>query len=431
MRLIIFLLFFSCFAYAETAKETKPTQIPVASYTDVTLQNWPLPPYNRWALRNMGILHTLMIPRAGDVFEIPRAKQQDLSSLQFEHRGKRYSVAQSLAADQTDGIVVLKGGEIVWEAYYDGFGPHDHHLWASSTKSLIGMAAGILVERGQIDLEKKISDYLPELKSSAWSRASVQDTLNMSTAIDYQEAMISSQPGSIAFEYFKRIGLLPAFDLMMLKQDSDQTPRSVRPLLQRFQANTELPTAHIFQYQSPNVDVIGWLIERVSGKSLKAFITEEIWSKLGAEHDAFITADSGFVPVATGGMNTTLRDFARFGVAIMNDGKVAGQQVFPQSSVQAITEISAQNKQGVKRSVYRQATSRFYDSELQGYKNFWWVHDEKGVFTARGIYGQILYIDKPKDILIATFASAKTPSNAARETAKRRMQAFKAIAEQL
>jgi len=431
MRFTILFLLFSCFSYADTPTEAKPTQGSVASYADVTLQNWPLPTYNRWALRNMGIMHTLMIPRAGDVFEIPRAEQQDLSSLQFEHRGKRYSVAESLAADQTDGIVVLKGGEIVWEAYYDGFGPHDHHLWASSTKSLIGMAAGILVERGQIDLEKKVSDYLPELKSSAWARASVQDTLNMSTAIDYQEAMIDSQPGSIAFEYFKRIGLLPAFDLMMLKQDNDQNPRSVRPLLQRFQADAELPAAHTFQYQSPNVDVIGWLIERVSGKSLKAFITEEIWSKLGAEHDAFITADSGFVPVATGGMNTTLRDFARFGIAVMNDGRIAGQQVFPESAIKSITEISAQNKLAVTRSVYRQQGSPVYDSELSAYKNFWWVHDERGIFTARGIYGQILYIDKPNDILIATFASAKTPSNAARETAKRRMQAFKAIAEQL
>ncbi len=338
---------------------------------------------------------------------------------------------QSLEQDQTDGIIVLKDGHIIWEAYYDGFGPKDHHLWASGTKSLIGMATGILVERGQIDLQQKVSHYLPELAQTGWSRATVQDTLNMSSALDYQETMTQSQAGSIAFEYFKRIGLLPAFDLMQLKRSTDETPRGVRQLLKRFKSNDAFSPGEKFEYHSPNVDVMAWLIERVSGQKLRQFLSEEVWAKLQTEHDAFITADASFTPIATGGMNTTLRDFARFGAAVMNDGVLGAQRVFPKAWVRSSTQVDAATVAATKKSVYKQPGSPVFDPHLLAYKNFWWLHDQPGVFTARGIYGQNLYFDRSSNVLIATFASARSPSNAARSSAKRKMLAFKAMAEHL
>ena len=84
-----------------------------------------------------------------------------------------------------------------------------------------------------------------------------------------------------------------------------------------------------FDYNSTNADVLGWLIARISGQPLQDFIQHNLWARLGAEHDALLAVDRALVPVATGGMNTTLRDAARFGMMIRDRGEFAGEQVIP------------------------------------------------------------------------------------------------------
>lgn len=420
------------FSLAALANDGVMTGFPPAPKDQVTLLNWSTPPYNRWGFRNVGIHPSVMVPRGGRVYRIPKGRPQAIGDISFEFQGKTYTVSQALEGDNVDGFLVIKNGKLIYEKYYGDFGPHDHHLWASSTKSLVGMAAGILVEQGKLDLDKKIVHYLPELKNSAFSNLTVQQVLNMVSAIDYSEDYEDLPPGSVHYEYFRRIGLVPAFDLMAKDPKKDKTPRGIQRFLPQLQSRKDLLPGTVFEYHSPNVDVIGWIIARQSGKPLQQFIAENVWSRLQTEHDAFFITDTEFTPIATGGFNTTLRDFARFGLAVLNDGKLGRVQVFPKQWSRDIPRVSNDMNAHTSRSVYKNKKSPSYDPQLIAYKNFWWIHDrDKGIFTARGVFGQTLYINKDKNLVIANFASALSASNAARKTSKLRMAAFQAVADSL
>ncbi|MEM7122659.1 MAG: serine hydrolase [Pseudomonadota bacterium] len=404
--------------------------VPAAPETQVTLMNQALPPFSRWGFRNMSVQPAVMVPRSGPIYEIPYGEPIEIELLTFEHDGQTMTVLEALEAENTDGFLVIKDGAIVYERYFGDFTEHSHHLWASSTKSLVSMAVGILIEEGKIDPEAKVPTYVPELAEGAFADLTVGEVLNMVSAIDYSEDYANLTPGSVHYEYFRRIGLTPAFDLMQIDPAEDGTPRGTLEFLPEFQSNPDLEPSYRFEYHSPNVDVIGWIIARVSGTPLNDFVAANIWSKIGAEHDAFFTTDLAFVPVATGGFNSTLRDFARFGLAVLDDGTLNGVRIFPAAYTHAIPAASDDELLFTDRSAYKADGSAFFDDLLQAYRNFWWIHDrDLGVFTARGVFGQVLYVDRNTNTVIATFSSAPTASNAARPENHAKMAAMKMIAE--
>lgn len=403
---------------------------PATRDSQVTLMNQTVAPYSRWGFRNMSIQSAVMVPRSGLVYEIPRGNPMAIEELSFTHEGKTMTVLQALEAENTDGFLVIKNGKMVYERYFGEFNQHSHHLWASSTKSLTSMAASILIDQGKLDPSTNISTYIPELSEGAFADLTVQQVMNMVSAIDYSEDYANLQPGTVHFEYFRRVGLTPAFDLMRLDPKTDNTPRGVLEFVSKFKRNPNLEPSTVFEYHSPNVDVIGWIIARVSGMPLNEFVAKNIWSKIGAEHDAYFTTDTAFVPIATGGFNTTLRDFARFGLAVLHDGILGGTRIFPEEITRAIPAATDAEILYTNRSAYKAGGSASYDSFLQAYRNFWWVHDrDKNVFTARGVFGQVLYVDRSTDTVIATFSSAATASNAMRPENHAKMAAMKMIAE--
>ncbi|MCU7846008.1 MAG: beta-lactamase family protein [Candidatus Thiodiazotropha sp. (ex Monitilora ramsayi)] len=406
--------------------------VPAKPESQVTLMNWSEQPYNHWSFRNVGVSPSLMVPRAGKITPLPEALNPEVADFKFEYQGKPYTVRSAMIEDSTDGYIVIKDGKIIHEEYFGKFGEHDHHLWASCTKSLVGLSMGILVNQGKVNVEDRVESYLPELKGTYFGRRTIREVINMVSALDYTEDYENFLPGAVSTEYFRRLGFVPAFDLMAIDPTQDKTPRGILEYIPRFKKNPELEPSVKYEYHSPNVDVAGWIIARVSGKPLNTFITENVWTKLGVEHDAFFMADVAFNPIATGGFNTTLRDFARVGLTVLNDGKLNGHQIFPANWVKDSFSLTDSERQHMKRSAYKDSNSPVYDEWLEGYKNYLWVHDaEKGIATFRGVFGQNLYINKDKNVVIATFSSAASASNAARVTNKPRMAAFEAISNHL
>lgn len=403
----------------------------VAAEHQVTLMNWTRPEHNKWSFRNVGILPGVMVPRSGQVRDIPRADEpRDIESIGFTFNGAEYTVAAAMAGDEVDGLLVIHNGKRVYEKYFHDFGEHDHHLWASGTKSLVAMAAGILASEGRLDFSQPVTNYLPELQDSVFATASVQQVMDMVTAINYSENYRDMVPGTVNYEYFRRTGLAPAFDLMALDPLKSDTPRGLRDFLPRLGQKKGMAQGEVYEYQSANVDVIGWIIERQSEMPLQSFISQRIWQQLGAEHDAYFATDASFKPIATGGFTSTLRDFARFGLAVLNNGRVGERQVFPADWTATVEKLSQGLKQAANRSIYRDSGSPAYDHQLSGYHNFWWVHDsDRGIFSARGVFGQTLYINREKNLIIANFASAPTASNLRRPSSKVRMAAIQAIAD--
>ncbi|WP_406645008.1 serine hydrolase [Aliisedimentitalea scapharcae] len=407
--------------------------IPVPAQAQVTKGNWTTPPFNEWAFRNMGLHPSLMVPRSGAIVPIPEALNPSIAEIEFDYGGQRYTVRDAMTGDNTDGYIVLHGGKVLHEEYFNGFTQRDHHMWASSTKSLVGQAMGLLVEQGKVDVNAKTESYIPELEGTLFGARTVREVLNMVTALNYTEDYVNMVPGAVSTEYFRRMGFIPAYDLMAIDPTKDDTPRGLLEFAPLFVQNPDLEPSYKFEYHSPNVDVVGWIINRVSGVPLQTFIADNFWSKLGVEHDAMMMADMTFTPIATGGFNTTLRDFARVGLAMVNNGKYNGAQVFSEAWVKDTFTLSEEEKLHGARSSYRDdPNSASYDEWFEGYKNYLWVHDsEKKIATYRGVFGQHLYINQEQDLVIATFSSALSASNAMRETNRPRLAAFEAIAGHL
>jgi CubicO group peptidase (beta-lactamase class C family) len=418
---------------ADRLKTVQPMDgFPASAESQVTYMNAFKQPYNKWAFRNMGIYPSLMVPRGGAVVDFPRNITPMIMSDKFSDEIDQ-TVLDALIADDTDGIVVIKDGIIRFEAYFGDFKANNTHIWASSTKSIVGMLTGILADKGIIDVNTNVEEYLPEMKGSGFEGLKVQQVLNMVSALDYSEEYEDLKPGNVNYEYFRRVGLVPAFDLMASDPLTDDTPRGNFEYLNNIQRDQNKVPGEVYEYHSPNVDIIGMIISRETGQSLEEVISEHIWQKLGTEHDAQMLADVAFSPIATGGFLTTLRDFARFGYAVLNDGQFNGQQVFPKEFIDDTFNLTAGEYMAGQRSMYRNdALGAAYDKHLAGYKNFWWVHDpDKKIMTARGVYGQGLYIDKSRNVIIAHFGSADSASNALRETSKIKMDAIKYIADNL
>ena len=205
-----------------------------------------------------------------------------------------------------------------------------------------------------------------------------------------------------------------------LPKPKDYTgPQSYMEYLQTVEPEGEHGEA--FAYKTVNTDVLGWVIARVTGRNVAQLLSEKIRQRNGAEQSAYFTVDSIGTPFAGGGLNTGLRDMARFGEMIRNNGQYLGQQIVPKAVVDDI-------RGGGDKAAFAKAG---YDL-LKGasYRDMWWVtHNADGAFMARGVYGQRTYIDPKAEMVIVRYASNPIASNSANDPVT--IPAFEALAKQL
>ena len=263
-------------------------------------------PAMRWSVAHFRqLMPTLNISRGlGAPVALPRALRKDIDSLRFVPLGSQAPMtwAESLAANYTDGIVVLHHGRIVYERYFGALDERGQHAAMSVTKSVTGTLGAMLVAEGRIDADKRVADYVPELASSAFGNASVRQVLDMTTGLQYSEDY--ADPNAEVWAFSQAGNPLP-------KPKDYQGPRSYYEYLQTVKPQGEHGAA--FAYKTVNSDVMGWIIARATGRNVAELLSERIWSRVGAEQDAYITVDSTGTPFAGGGLNTGLRDLARFG----------------------------------------------------------------------------------------------------------------------
>ncbi len=348
----------------------------------------------------------------GPVAPLARAERDDLDAVTFMPLGgsTKLTWADSLAANYTDGIVVLHRGRIVYERYFGALAAERPHIAFSVTKSVIGTLAAMLVAEGKLEASAPVSRYLPELAASGFGDATVDQVLDMTTALDFSENYVG---GSDSFLSFARAaGVFP-------RPAAYAGPSSILQFLPTLARKGNHGEA--FTYRSPNTEVLGWLIARVTGKRPEVVLQERIWSRLGAEADAFIALDPSGAAVASGGFNCRLRDLARFGEMIRLQGRYNGQQIVPAAVIADI-----------RRGGSPQAFVPAGYKTLPGwsYRKQWWIsHDDHGAFMARGIHGQAIYIDPTAEMVIARFASHPLAGNMNLDPMS--LPAYRAIADQL
>lgn len=371
-------------------------------------------PQLRWTVSNLRqLMPTVSVSRGlGAPSELKRALREDIDALTFLPLGsdQRMTWRDSLQANYTDGIVVLHEGRVVYERYFGVLRPDGEHGVMSLTKSFVGTLAATMVAEGALDPERKVADYVPELATSAFGNATVRQVMDMTTGIRFSENY--ADPNAEIWAHAAAGNPLP-------KPRDYQGPRSYFEFLET--VRPEGAHGEAFHYRTANTDALGWILARVSRSSVAQLLSERVWSKLGAEQDAYMSVDSIGTPFAGGGLSTGLRDLARFGEMIRNNGQYNGRQIVPQAAVADIRRGG--NKGDFAKAGY---------TLLRGwsYRNMWWVsHNAHGAFMARGVHGQALYIDPTAQMVIARFASHPVAGNAANDPTS--LPAYEALARHL
>ena len=416
-------------AFATLASAQAPSLPPPESTDPVALElmrGFPPPPDKRvhvgnilkypnarWAYHHMRELGpTAPVPRgAGPLRPLPEAPQ-DLDSLRIDAGpGAPATVADWQRATYTDGLVVLHRGRLVYERYHVGMtAAQPHALWSLS-KSLAGLLATELIQQGVIDAQAPVSRYLPELRESAWGDATVQQTLDMTTGARYSENF--ADPSAAVFRYLGAAGLLP------VPAAAAAAPRSVTAFLQTVPKDGEHGTG--FAYKSVDTEVIGWLLQRVTGKSFATLLSERLWVPIGAQDDGYVWVDPTGSQVTSIGVNATLRDMARVGELLRNGGRAHGRQVLLPATV-------AELRKGADTEKFKAANMPMRAG--YSYHNHWWVaHDAEGTFEAKGFNGQHMHINPAAELVIVKLSSHPVPNTAFTHTLDRR--AFAAIAAAL
>jgi CubicO group peptidase (beta-lactamase class C family) len=356
----------------------------------VTLANWELPPFNRWAFSHVReLIPTARIGRGdGPVTAFDR-DERDLGGIAFPFRGEGRTVADMIDATFTDGWLVLHDGRIVTEWYVDGMSPETTHLLMSVSKSLTSGLAGVFAGDGRLDPAAPLTDYVDELRGTSFEGCTVQHLLDM-------------RAGTLWSEDYED----PDADSSVYEQVAGWRPRSradLPPDLYSYMASLSVnarPHGGPFEYRSILTDVLGWALERAGMAPFADLFSREIWSKLGAERDADVTVDAGGCALVDGGICATLRDLARFGQMYLQDGAFGGRQVVPArwtrrpatSDTELIEAFAA-----VPEAVFHPAAM---------YHDCWWSLDPgRGIFTGLGIHGQQLLVHRPARVVVAKFST--------------------------
>lgn len=341
-------------------------------------------------------------------FNIELNKDIDVVSFFPWGSKQRMSWQESLNQNYTDGIIILHKGKIVYEKYFGELKEDGIHAAMSVSKTFTGTLGALLIAEGVLDEHKTAGDYVPELKSSAFGNATIRQILDMTTSLQYSEDYANPNAEVWAFS---------AAGNPFVKPEGDNAARNYYEYLQTVKPNG--PHGEAFGYKTVNTDALGWVISRVTGKSIPQLLSEKVWQPLGTHFDGYYQVDGAGIAFAGGGFNANLRDMALFGEMVRNEGYFNNQQILPASVVRDI-------KKGGSPQAFEKAG---YES-LKGlsYRDMWWVtHNEHGAFAARGVHGQTIYIDPKAEMVIVRFASHPVAGNAANDPFS--LPAYQAVGE--
>jgi CubicO group peptidase (beta-lactamase class C family) len=349
--------------------------------------DWDRPPWNRWAFQNIRqILPTAEVWRGdGPVPALPR-QEQDLDELPVAStKGAATTLARLLDDTYTDGFIVLKDGAVVYERYFNGMTPRTLHLSQSVAKSVTAAAAGVLVGKGLLDVNTPVTHYIPELNDTAYRGALLQHVLDMASGVTFDETY--TDPHSDVGQLDVSSGWKP------VPPGADPSLRWPRHVFEQVLGLGKLECRHgeRFSYRSIETEVLGFCMERVTGKRLHEIVSEELWQPMGAEQSASFTVDAVGSALADGGFNACLRDYARVGLLYLQNGG----GIIPPEWVEAT------------RTGRHDPSAPFSPALPEGsYRNQWWIEDPRSrALYARGVFGQMIYVNWDHGLVAAKLSS--------------------------
>ncbi len=311
----------------------------------------------------------------------------DQLDITFESQGKTLTIDDLMRWEFASGLLVIKDGEIKLERYAMGLNPE--RCWQSSSmvKSLAAILVGAAVQDGAIlSIEQPITDFLPDFAGSSYEGVTIKDLLHMASGVEWVENTDDLKT-DVAEHYIKVIAARrPDYILDYLKTRPRANPRGSQ-----------------FYYNTGDTFILSHILSRATGKTVAEYCSEKLWKPMGFEQDGFFILDSDDGHEVVGSCcGASLRDYARWGLFMLNDGVIDGKRIVPEGWVKASTSPTAPNFAfdfGGERGVAGGA-----DTAYAGYGYLWWVRPG-GDYQALGSYGQWIYVS-PTNNTVAVILGA-------------------------
>lgn len=294
---------------------------------------------------------------------------------------------QLLEGYGTTAFLVIKGDQLIFERYYNGYERSSICASFSTVKSFVSALIGIALQEKLIDdLDDPLPKYLPQLSASHWSAITIRHLVSMSSGLGYNEH-----------------GFLPWNDQPRIYYTTDIRQLAVR-------AKRVEPPGERFHYNNYNLVLLGMVLERVTGGSVSNYLQDKLWKPLGMEFPASWSLDSQHCGMEKmeSGLNARAIDFAKFARLYLRRGDWQGRQIVPESWVIQSTTVDE-------------------DAKWSNYKYLWWIPRQgKNRFMAIGNLGQFIYVAPDRDCLVLRFGRGKP-----RNWAPLYLQLFASLVEQL
>jgi CubicO group peptidase (beta-lactamase class C family) len=320
------------------------------------------------------------VPRSARPLPLPPAAVP-LRCILFSDGGKLYDLEDYLELNRVSGLLILKDGRIKLERYLYGNTGRTRWMSMSIAKSITSTLIGAAVKQGKIkSLADPVTHYVPALSGSAYEGVSIRDVLMMASGVRWNEtytdaasdrrrlleAQISQKPGSA----LKVMGSLP---------------RAAEP-------------GTVNNYNTGETQVAAEILRNATGKSLATYLHEQIWSRVGMEADAnwWLESPDG-IEIGGSGFSATLRDYGRFGLLLLNGGRLNGESILPERWMQDAT-----------------TPKLLRDGKAQDFGYLWWtgttpVSRRDGAYSAEGIHGQFLYVNPAAKVVIVVWGAQPKP----------------------
>ncbi len=303
-----------------------------------------------------------VVKRGDTVREFKRAAAPALD-VRFNIGDKAHDTTSYMTDVRVSGLVVVKDGEILLEQYGLGRRPEDRWISFSVTKSLTSTLIGAAIKDGSIkSLDDTLDQYVEEMKGSVYAGVTIRHLLTMSSGVKWNEDYTDSnsdvaRAGRVQFEGEKSpiLGYMRRLD-------------------------RALPAGEKFHYSTGETDLAGYVVSRATGMTMAEYLSKKIWAPYGMEQDAVWLMDSSGHERGGCCLNMTLRDYARIGQFMLEDGAGVTTAGWVKEATSSLLPVGD-------------------GPEAGGYGYFWWIKDDR--FDALGIFGQMIHVDPEEKLIIA------------------------------
>ena len=328
--------------------------------TDRNVLFWTVPQRDA-AFRSLDAVAALaeanVIEAGGTAFPMPRGAPISIPM----------NVEMYMREQRTAGLVIIQDGKLRLERYGLGFDANGQWTSFSVAKSFTSTLVGAAIKDGFIkSIEDKVSDYIPNLKGSAYDAVSIKQLLTMTSGVRWNE------------DYEDKNSDVALFNEHKAEPGVDATVSYMRTL------SREAPAGDKWAYKTGETNLIGVLVSSATGKTLSAYLSEKIWAPFGMEHNGSWLLGSTGHEISGCCIQASTRDFARFGQFMLAGAQIDGKPVLPEKWIAAATTRQADIGHPGK-----------------GYGYQWWTDDD-GSFAAQGIFGQGIFIDPKRKLVIAS-----------------------------